>query len=183
MKKILLLLLVTVPMFLQAKFSAHDSLKWVKMFKSLEKPLNTITKTLPAKIKAAQAAVKNFNAKKFTYMGKKLSQNQYLAVTLSAISEALAAFTFPALGNFETKMPGLTWSTLMTLGYNKAKGMKKKAYLGMLKATRELSGAIESLDLISFLLYPGKSTGDTSTPPELPQEDLDALDDLDLDDI
>ncbi len=184
MKKILLLL-VLLPLCMQAKFSMHDSLKWVKMFQGMEGTLNSITKTLPKKIALAKNIVKNYNAKKFEYLGKKLSQNQYLAITLSAISEALAAFTYPALGQYDdsTKTPGLTWSTLLTLGYNKAKGAKKKAYLGMVKATRELSGAIESLDLISFLLYPGKSTGDTSTPPELPQEDLDALDDLDLDDI
>lgn len=179
MKKVLVLLL-SFPFCLQA-FSTSDMHKWVATFQSIQKPIDTITNKLPAKIQAAKTAVANYKAKKCTVGDKKLSDPQCLALALSAISDALSTFTFPALGNWEKKTPGLTWEVLINLGYNKAKGMKKKAYLSMLKATRELSGAIEAMDVLSFLLYPGKATGDIDEPPQLPKEDLDALDDLDLD--
>ncbi len=185
MKKILILLL-SFPFCLQAAFSLHDAHKWLNTFQNIQKPINTITNTLPAKIQAARTAVTNYKAKKCTVGGKKLSDPQCLALALSAISEALSTFTYPALGNWETKTFGLTWEVLKNLGYDKAKkgSMKRKAYLSMLKAIRELSGAIEAMDVLSFLLYPARQPDKpTPTLTTAEQAELDALDDLDLDDI
>lgn len=117
----------------------------------------------------------------------KLSNQQCLALALDAIKEALATFTYPALGKFEDTeklTPGLSVMVVLPFA-DEAKGTNKnKMYAGIMKAANELNGAIDALDVISFLLYPGKDTGHPQEPPklELSDKDMDELDD-DLDDL
>ena len=121
--------------------------------------------------------------------GKTLSRQQCLAIVLSAISEALAAFTYPALGKYEeeTLIPGFSSVLVLPLA-DKVKGSKQhQMYAGILKATINLSETIEALDVISFLLYPGQDTGNVSEPAKIEMTDEqmaeldDELDDLDDD--
>ncbi len=152
---------------------------------------NELTANLPKKITAMRKAVGTYRNKKSRKDKKstcyKLSNQQCLALTLDAIKEALSAFTYPALGKFEDTeklTPGLSVMVVLPFAHE-AKGTKKnQMYEGIMKATNELNGAIDALDVISFLLYPGKDTGHPQEPPklDLSDEEMDELDD-ELDDL
>ncbi len=190
MKKNILVFLsfITGSIFqLQATFTLNQATNFIEAIKQAEK----INSTLPPKIQAVKTAVRNYKGNKCkTPDGKKLSKQQCLAVVLSAISEALAAFTYPALGKFEDEdklTPGMSVSLVMQFADTAKTSKQHQMYAGILKVTRELSGTIEALEVISFLLYPGQDTGNVSEPAKINMTDEqmaeldDELDDLDDD--